>query len=207
MVGDHELISRNLAKTLDTMKKFNARRKFKGKVKGIILANKLAKAPVRGQACALSRSFVLFAARGGSQRRRRDRRSRGPADVAGDLTAASAVALRVVRRVRQRDLLLERKDAANVLGDGPLVTSSVLCLVHTPSRNALPFLRDREQPQTSSKSASSAEGVSCPPMAAKHNRFHWSSRSALRSSGMLHSPPFAFDGSSHVGSTSFRKSW
>ena len=43
MVGDHELISRNLAKTLDTMKKFNARRKFKGKVKGIILANKLAK--------------------------------------------------------------------------------------------------------------------------------------------------------------------
>merc|ERR1712032_530456 len=28
MVGDHELISRNLAKTLDTMKKFNARRKF-----------------------------------------------------------------------------------------------------------------------------------------------------------------------------------
>jgi calcium/calmodulin-dependent protein kinase I len=43
MVGDHELIRRNLAKTLDTMKKFNARRKFKGKVKGIILANKLAK--------------------------------------------------------------------------------------------------------------------------------------------------------------------
>ena len=43
MVGDHELISRNLAKTLDTMKKFNAKRKFKGKVKGIILANRLAK--------------------------------------------------------------------------------------------------------------------------------------------------------------------
>ena len=43
MVDDHELISRNLAKTLDTMKKFNAKRKFKGKVKGIILANRLAK--------------------------------------------------------------------------------------------------------------------------------------------------------------------
>ena len=31
MVGDHELINRNLAKTLDTMKKFNAKRKFKGR--------------------------------------------------------------------------------------------------------------------------------------------------------------------------------
>ncbi|KAH8043427.1 serine/threonine kinase [Aureococcus anophagefferens] len=33
LVGDHELISRNLSTTLDTMKKFNARRKFRGTVK------------------------------------------------------------------------------------------------------------------------------------------------------------------------------
>jgi len=43
LVGDHELVSRNLVKTLDTMRKFNARRKFRGTVKGIILSNKLAK--------------------------------------------------------------------------------------------------------------------------------------------------------------------
>ena len=43
LLGDHELVSRNLTKTLDTMKKFNARRKFRGTVKGVILSNKLAK--------------------------------------------------------------------------------------------------------------------------------------------------------------------
>uniref|UniRef100_A0A7S3NIS0 phosphorylase kinase n=1 Tax=Aureoumbra lagunensis TaxID=44058 RepID=A0A7S3NIS0_9STRA len=41
LVGDHELISRNLSTTLDTMKKFNARRKFRGTVKGIMLTNKM----------------------------------------------------------------------------------------------------------------------------------------------------------------------
>ncbi|KAH8067210.1 serine/threonine kinase [Aureococcus anophagefferens] len=43
LVGDHELISRNLSTTLDTMKKFNARRKFRGTVKGIMLTNKMAR--------------------------------------------------------------------------------------------------------------------------------------------------------------------
>ena len=43
LLGDHELVSRNLTKTLDTMKKFNARRKFKGVAKGIMMANKMAK--------------------------------------------------------------------------------------------------------------------------------------------------------------------
>mmetsp|Transcript_3304 Transcript_3304/g.12722 ORF Transcript_3304/g.12722 Transcript_3304/m.12722 type:complete len:502 (+) Transcript_3304:339-1844(+) len=43
LVGDHELISRNLTTTLETMKKFNARRKFRGTVKGVVLANKMAK--------------------------------------------------------------------------------------------------------------------------------------------------------------------
>ncbi|KAJ8598221.1 hypothetical protein CTAYLR_005529 [Chrysophaeum taylorii] len=43
LVGDHELISRNLTSTLDTMKKFNARRKFRGTVRGVILTNKMAK--------------------------------------------------------------------------------------------------------------------------------------------------------------------
>lgn len=37
LVGDHELISRNLTSTLDTMKKFNARRKFRGTVHSIML--------------------------------------------------------------------------------------------------------------------------------------------------------------------------
>jgi serine/threonine protein kinase len=43
LLGDHELVSRNLTKTLDTMKKFNARRKFKGVAKGIMMANKMAR--------------------------------------------------------------------------------------------------------------------------------------------------------------------
>ena len=43
LVGDHELITRNLDHTLATMKKFNARRKFRGAVKAIMLANKLAR--------------------------------------------------------------------------------------------------------------------------------------------------------------------
>lgn len=43
LVGDHELISRNLTSTLETMKKFNARRKFRGTVRGVILTNKMAK--------------------------------------------------------------------------------------------------------------------------------------------------------------------
>jgi len=43
LVGDHELISRNLTTTLEAMKKFNARRKFRGTVKGVILASKVAK--------------------------------------------------------------------------------------------------------------------------------------------------------------------
>ena len=43
MIGDHELISRNLTTTLETMKKFNARRKFRGTVKGVMLTAKMAK--------------------------------------------------------------------------------------------------------------------------------------------------------------------
>jgi serine/threonine protein kinase len=43
LVGDHELISRNLSTTLETMKKFNARRKFRGTVKGVMLTNKMAR--------------------------------------------------------------------------------------------------------------------------------------------------------------------
>ncbi|KAJ1455161.1 kinase-like domain-containing protein [Pelagophyceae sp. CCMP2097] len=43
LVGDHELIARNLDKTIDTMKKFNAKRKFRGMVKGVMLTQRLAK--------------------------------------------------------------------------------------------------------------------------------------------------------------------
>lgn len=43
LVGEHELMERNLTSTLETMKKFNARRKFRGTVRGVILTNKMAK--------------------------------------------------------------------------------------------------------------------------------------------------------------------
>ena len=99
MVGDHGS-SAETAKTLDTMKKFNARRKFKGKVKGVILANK--------------------AGEGGPATQRRIPVLSGPFTLSLGLGRVERVALRVVRRVRQRDLLLERKYSSNILGDGSL---------------------------------------------------------------------------------------
>lgn len=43
MKGDHELIERSLETTLKTMKTFNAKRKLKGTVKSVMMANRLGK--------------------------------------------------------------------------------------------------------------------------------------------------------------------
>ena len=43
MKGDHELIERSLETTLKTMKTFNAKRKLKGTVKTVMMANRLGK--------------------------------------------------------------------------------------------------------------------------------------------------------------------
>lgn len=43
MKGDHELVERSLEQTLSTMKTFNAKRKLKGTVKTVMMANRLGK--------------------------------------------------------------------------------------------------------------------------------------------------------------------
>ena len=43
MKGDHELVTRSLEATLSTMRTFNAKRKLKGTVKTVMMANRLGK--------------------------------------------------------------------------------------------------------------------------------------------------------------------
>ena len=43
MKGDHELIERSLEQTLSTMRNFNAKRKLKGTIKTVMMANRIAK--------------------------------------------------------------------------------------------------------------------------------------------------------------------